>query len=314
MKKKNFFIDLKDLIVEYQNDISSAESSEQGITIINLIMQDGLSHLEDYVQTNLTNLAINFLYVNNSTVPELIAYLENEINDPHNELVAIRESQVEFDKKYGTETSNVKEQFELLETISMDRYLNSVKYSPSPIDVTYMYLDYLAEMGVDYSKTAYIDVGSGMGRCLLLASDYPFSRVIGVEISSHLHEIAQNNIKIYKGEKQQCTNITSVCEDVLTFEIPTEETVVFYFYEPFSEVIFNQLHEKLARHIEKTQQKIILIFLNRVYLTLEVSEAFELEKRIDTKIRKSGQKEAATLGMDNYTNDNFFQVTIFKSK
>jgi len=42
-----------------------------------------------------------------------------------------------------------------------------------------------------------IDLGSGKGRVLLMASDYPFKRIIGVEFMPELHRVAEGNIRKY---------------------------------------------------------------------------------------------------------------------
>ncbi len=46
-----------------------------------------------------------------------------------------------------------------------------------------------------------IDIGSGKGRVLLIASEFGFKKAIGVEISKVLHDISEKNIKIYKTKK-----------------------------------------------------------------------------------------------------------------
>ena len=43
----------------------------------------------------------------------------------------------------------------------------------------------------------FIDLGSGKGRVLLMASDYPFKKIIGVEFMPELHRAAQENITGY---------------------------------------------------------------------------------------------------------------------
>jgi len=43
----------------------------------------------------------------------------------------------------------------------------------------------------------FIDLGSGKGRVLLMASDYPFKRIIGVEFMPELHRAAQENVREY---------------------------------------------------------------------------------------------------------------------
>ena len=49
----------------------------------------------------------------------------------------------------------------------------------------------------------FLDLGSGKGRTLLMASDYPFRRIVGVELLHSLHQIAQENLRLYKSESQK---------------------------------------------------------------------------------------------------------------
>jgi SAM-dependent methyltransferase len=44
----------------------------------------------------------------------------------------------------------------------------------------------------------FIDLGCGKGRALLVASEFPFRAIIGVELSSRLAEIARRNAEIHK--------------------------------------------------------------------------------------------------------------------
>lgn len=52
-------------------------------------------------------------------------------------------------------------------------------------------------MGLDYSKFTFIDFGAGMGRVLLMASERPFRKIIGVEFARELITIAENNLRSY---------------------------------------------------------------------------------------------------------------------
>ena len=47
----------------------------------------------------------------------------------------------------------------------------------------------------DFSQYTFVDVGSGKGRMLFVAAEYPFRRVVGVEFSNQLHVEALENIK-----------------------------------------------------------------------------------------------------------------------
>jgi hypothetical protein len=76
-------------------------------------------------------------------------------------------------------------------------------------------------------QDVFIDIGSGMGRAVLVAAaDYPFARVIGVELCRELHEVAQHNLATTT-RRLRCTNVELVCADVRDYRIPDDVTVVF---------------------------------------------------------------------------------------
>ena len=82
----------------------------------------------------------------------------------------------------------------------------------------------------------FIDLGSGKGRTLLMASDYPFQRIIGVELLDELNHIAKQNIATYHSEKQQCFNIETYCGDARAFQFP-QEPLVLYLFNPFPDYV-----------------------------------------------------------------------------
>ena len=55
----------------------------------------------------------------------------------------------------------------------------------------------------DRNKLIFIDVGCGKGKAVLLASDFNFKKIIGVEINKNLSKICNKNIKKYKSSKKK---------------------------------------------------------------------------------------------------------------
>src|SRR4051812_20127706 len=49
----------------------------------------------------------------------------------------------------------------------------------------------------DYHDYTFIDFGSGQGRILFLAAEYPFKKIQGLEIALELHRDAERNIESY---------------------------------------------------------------------------------------------------------------------
>src|ERR1700676_2771797 len=84
----------------------------------------------------------------------------------------------------------------------------------------------------DLHDFVFIDLGSGKGRTLLMASDYPFRRIIGVELLPALHLAAEENIGKYRSESQKCFALESVCADATAFAFPAEP-IVLYLFNPF---------------------------------------------------------------------------------
>src|SRR5271167_2282557 len=47
---------------------------------------------------------------------------------------------------------------------------------------------------IEFGEFTFIDIGSGKGRALLMAADYPFRRILGIELLPELHRVAKENI------------------------------------------------------------------------------------------------------------------------
>src|SRR5206468_1648251 len=120
-----------------------------------------------------------------------------------------------FDLKYGTDTSGIVEVGRL--DIPTERVRHAVRYQTAIVEV---FLAMIRDLAINHENFVFLDLGSGKGRALLLASQFPFSAVIGVELSRNLHAVACRNIKKYKGEFRCCQRVSSICTDAGEFELP----------------------------------------------------------------------------------------------
>jgi SAM-dependent methyltransferase len=119
----------------------------------------------------------------------------------------------------------------------------------------------LESLDLDFQEFTFIDIGSGKGRALLMAADFPFRRVLGVELLPELHRIAQENINNYRSDSQQCFALESVCADAREFELPTEPTLL-YLFNPLPEAGLSRLLENLERSFKKDPRPIYLLYHN----------------------------------------------------
>jgi SAM-dependent methyltransferase len=112
--------------------------------------------------------------------------------------------------------------------------LNS-PYQPTEPDLFRQIIEELRQRtNLDFAQFTFLDVGSGKGRTLLMASDYPFHKIIGVELLPSLHQIAQENLKRYRSESQRCFALSSICADAVRLSLP-ETPLVIYLFNPFPE-------------------------------------------------------------------------------
>jgi SAM-dependent methyltransferase len=104
---------------------------------------------------------------------------------------------------------------------------------------------------IDFREFTFIDIGSGKGRALLMAADYPFRRVLGVELLPELHRVAQENMSKYKSDSQQCFAIDCLLADASDFTFTPEPTVLYLFNplpEPGLAKMIGNLERSLGQH------------------------------------------------------------------
>ncbi|MEV4896662.1 class I SAM-dependent methyltransferase [Nonomuraea sp. NPDC055795] len=112
-------------------------------------------------------------------------------------------------------------------------------------------------------RDVFLDLGSGKGRMVLeAASRYAFKRVIGVELSPDLTDIARNNLDTTT-LTLQAHKVELVHSDVLDYAIPDDVSVVFL-NNPFTGEIFASVMKQLIASADRHPRPITLIYFNPV--------------------------------------------------
>lgn len=117
------------------------------------------------------------------------------------------------------------------------------------------------QTGIDFADYVFIDLGSGKGRTLLMASEYPFRSIVGVELLPALHKIAEENVKAYKNDKQKCFALEAICADATEFSFP-DERLVIYLFNPFPEAGLRQVIGSLESSLREHSRPIYLLYHN----------------------------------------------------
>jgi SAM-dependent methyltransferase len=113
----------------------------------------------------------------------------------------------------------------------------------------------------DFRDFIFLDLGSGKGRALLMASDYPFRRILGVELLPTLHDLAQENIGKYSSVSQKCFTLQSICGDATEFSFPSEP-VVLYLFNPFPEAGLRRVIANLEQSLRDHPRPVYVLYHN----------------------------------------------------
>ena len=113
----------------------------------------------------------------------------------------------------------------------------------------------------DLASWAFVDIGSGKGRVLAVASEYPFRSILGVELSPELTEIAAANAARIAALHPERTPIATIAADALGIDLPAGRTIV-YIYNSLYAALLKRLADRIAAHAALPGNHIMLIYYN----------------------------------------------------
>ena len=135
-------------------------------------------------------------------------------------------------------------------------------YQPTEPSAFREMLETLRESAIlNFADFTFVDLGSGKGRTLLMASDYPFRRIVGVELLPSLHHIAQQNLAQYKNDWQKCFLIESICADATRYCFP-DGPLLIYLFNPFPEAGLRRVVENLEKRLRQASMPTFVLYHN----------------------------------------------------
>ncbi len=160
-----------------------------------------------------------------------------------------------FDRQHGTDTSG------MVPTRDLDIEDDAVKwqsnlYLGSPERVT---RHIIRSLDIDPAEFTFIDYGSGKGRALFVAAQFPFRKVVGVEISASLHRAAVANLARYTGPRLQ-TDIGLWCGNALDYELPAGN-LVLHMYHPFGPDVLGRMLAHIKQSAGTAPRRILVPYL-----------------------------------------------------
>jgi hypothetical protein len=119
----------------------------------------------------------------------------------------------------------------------------------------------MAQLDIDHRRYSFIDYGSGKGKAMLMASDYPFKTITGLEYAKRLHDIAAENCRTYRNPNQQCHSLKPTLVDVLEYT-PPPGPIVCFMCNPFDHTTLRTVFNSWRARFEAGEREIRILYLN----------------------------------------------------
>jgi len=107
-------------------------------------------------------------------------------------------------------------------------------------------------------KDILVDLGSGKGQALLIAGLLPYGRVTGVELADELSQAARRNIAAAR-PRLKADEVEAVTDDVLSWEVPDDLSVVFM-YCPFMGEVFHRAAERIFASYDANPRPLHIVY------------------------------------------------------
>jgi len=120
-----------------------------------------------------------------------------------------------------------------------------------------------------------VDFGCGKGRVLVIAAFYRFKKITGIDFAESLCREAELNLEKIKPVFPE-TNFQVICDDAVNYKIEND-TNVFFFFNPFDEVMMLQIIKNILSSLKKKSRKIYIVYVNPLHKEIFLSAGFEEE-------------------------------------
>jgi uncharacterized protein len=162
-----------------------------------------------------------------------------------------------FDRAHGVRTSRVLPGFLLKPDDPVDS--PTIAYVPAQPSVVRSALATIP----DPEQCHFLDIGCGKGGPLLIAAEFDFWAITGIELSPTLAWIARRNAAIYARAYPQRSRIDIVTGDALDYKLPDQKLVVFL-YHPFERSLMARLLANIEASLRESARDIYIVYYNPV--------------------------------------------------
>jgi len=165
-----------------------------------------------------------------------------------------------FDIRHGTDTSGFVSVGDLAGLGDETARAEAAPYGGSQPSIVRSVLAALPPL----DSFTFVDIGCGKGRPLLVASEFPFRDIVGVELSAPLAKTAQRNADAIAERFPQRTPIRVAVGDARRFALPAGNMVLFL-YNPFGDEAVSRIAEAVDTAVAQQRRTIYVVYYNPVF-------------------------------------------------
>jgi SAM-dependent methyltransferase len=162
-----------------------------------------------------------------------------------------------FDRVHGTDTSGLISADELPQGEAVR--VHAVCYAGSQPSILRLALAALPPV----DACTFVDLGCGKGRALLVATEFPFRDIAGVELSPPLAVIARRNAELIARRHPQRTAVRIAVADASTWPLPAGDLVIFL-YHPFGAELVAKVAAAVEAALAAAPRSVYVIYYNPV--------------------------------------------------
>lgn len=172
-----------------------------------------------------------------------------------------------FDQAHGTDTSGLVPSGHLATGHANDPHITAY-YAVAP-SILRSLIDRWRETVPPHPIHSYtfLDIGCGKGRALLIASELPFRKVVGIELSPVMAAAAELNLRHWKHAHSadptapRLAPIEIIEQDALECTFPATPTLVFLFH-PFEAPVLKALIRRIETQFAKRPGTLDILYVN----------------------------------------------------
>ena len=175
-----------------------------------------------------------------------------------------------FDAAHGTDTA------EVLFGLELGAFFNRSREAVFPYIPTYAETVRrpISLLPIDHSRFTFVDLGCGKGKPLLVASRFPFKKLVGVDLSRVVLDVAENNLAVCRDWCGPRSRFDLRCEDVESFVFP-DGPLVIYLFNPFPQSVLSVVVKRLEASLSASPREAVILYVNPEWRSaIESSPAF----------------------------------------